>query len=97
MKYNVNMSKIKIIFVLSIWMTILTYLGFPQKLKDLLFLISGLILISISYLLYRELRKGEEGEELFDNFSENSDFEEKKEMKSSLNSDVKEESKENFG
>lgn len=69
------MNKLKIILALSIWVTILTYLGFPYSLKDILFTISGLVLVYFSYLLYRDLKKGEENKEkTFDNFSENKNF-----------------------
>lgn len=72
------MSKIKIIFVLSIWITILPYLGFPYSLKNTLFSITGLGFIYLSYLLYNELKTGETKEKTFDNFSENSSFKEYK-------------------
>lgn len=72
------MSKVKIIFVLGIWVAILSYLGFPYFLKNILFSISGLVIMYLCYLLYRELQVGETEEKTFDNFSENSGFEEKK-------------------
>lgn len=72
------MSKIKIIFVLSIWIIILPFLGFPSSLKDILFSTTGLVLVYFSYMLYRNLKVGETKKENFDNFSENSDFSENK-------------------
>jgi hypothetical protein len=71
------MSKVKIIFGLSIWVTVLPYLGFPSSLKNILFSISGLGLIYLSYLLFRDFKAGETEEKTFDNFSENHNFDEK--------------------
>lgn len=70
------MSKVKIIFILGIWVALLSYLGFPYFLKDILFPLSGLGIIFMSYLLYRDLKVGETEEKTFDNFSENSNFKE---------------------
>ncbi len=70
------MSKTKIILVLAAWVTILPYLGFPYSLKNILFSISGLVLIYIAYLLYRDFKAGETKEKTFENFSENSNFNE---------------------
>ncbi len=66
------MRKARILLVLGIWMTLLPFLGFPYSWKDPLFSISGLVLIFFSYLLFRESKSKEMGEEeVFDNFSEN--------------------------
>ncbi|MFA4975171.1 MAG: hypothetical protein WC839_01230 [Candidatus Paceibacterota bacterium] len=72
------MNKVKIIFILSVWIIILPYLGFPYSLKNILFSITGLVLVYFSYLLYNDFKKGESKEKKFDNFSENSDFNEEK-------------------
>ncbi len=68
------MSKEKIIFILGVWAFVLPYLGFPISLKNLLFSITGLGLIYVGYLFYKESKKGERKEKTFDNFSENSNF-----------------------
>ncbi len=68
------MKKVKIILGLSIWVTILGYLGFPYSFKNILFTISDLALIYFSYMLYVDLKAGEAKEKTFDNFSENHDF-----------------------
>jgi hypothetical protein len=70
------MSKVKIIFILSIWVTILPYLGFPISLKNILFSVTGLGLLYLAYMLYRDLKEGETKEKTFDNFSENDNFRE---------------------
>ena len=70
------MSKVKIIFVLGVWVAILSYLGFPYSLKNILFSITGLGIIYLCYLLYKDLKVGETKGKTFDNFSENSNFNE---------------------
>ena len=70
------MSKLRIIFSLSVWITILPYLGFPIGLKNTLFSLTGLVLILFSYLLYKKMKVGEKSEKKFENFSENSNFSE---------------------
>jgi hypothetical protein len=66
------MQKARIFLFLSIWITILPYLGFPYSWKDILTTLSGLGLIFISYMLYKESKiKGERKEKTFDNFREN--------------------------
>ncbi|PIP68993.1 hypothetical protein CO033_02775 [Candidatus Nomurabacteria bacterium CG_4_9_14_0_2_um_filter_32_10] len=72
------MSKVKIIFALSIWVIILPFLGFPDSLQDVLFSTTGLVLVYFSYVLYKNLKVGETEKKNFDNFSENSDFNEDK-------------------
>lgn len=43
------MSKQRIIFILGVWVAILPFLGFPSSLKQVLFILSGLSLIGLSY------------------------------------------------
>ncbi len=71
------MSKIKIVFILGIWIAILPYLGFPLSLKNIIFSITGLVIIYFSYLIYNNEKTGEKEEKTFDNFSENRDFNDK--------------------
>jgi hypothetical protein len=71
------MSKIKIIFGLGVWVAILPYLGFPYSLKNILFSITGLGIIYLCYLSYKDLKVGETKEKTFDNFSENSNSNDK--------------------
>jgi len=66
------MQKARIFLILGIWITVLPYLGFPYSWKDILVTLSGLGLVFLSYLLYRESKMQEIKEEkTFDNFSEN--------------------------
>ena len=69
------MRKVRILLVLGIWVAILPYLGFPYSWKDILTTLSGLGLIWVSFLLYKESKIKEiKKEKIFDNFRENSDF-----------------------
>jgi len=70
------MSKVKIIFALGVWVAILPYLGFPFSFKNVLFSVTGLGIIYLGYLLYNDSKAGETKEEIFENFSENSNFSE---------------------
>jgi len=74
MKYNVFMRKARIFLFLGIWVVILPYLGFPSSWKDVLSILTGLTLIYLSYMLYKDYKIKEHQEKTFDNFSENSDF-----------------------
>jgi len=68
------MKKARTFLIISIWVAILPYLGFPYFWKNLFFTITGLILAYLSYLLYKET-KIEKEKIVFDNFSENKNFE----------------------
>jgi len=68
------MSKPKKFLTLGVWIIILPFLGFPMGIRNLLFVLSGLVLVYLSYGLYLESEKGSKDKETFDNFSENKDF-----------------------
>jgi len=71
------MKKARTFLIIAIWITILPYLGFPSFWKNLFFTITGLVLIYLSYLLYKEARIKKPTEKVvFDNFSENQNFKE---------------------
>jgi len=65
------MKKAWILLALGVWVTILPHLGFPYSWKDILGTITGLGLIYVSFLLYKEFKTEDKKEEKFDNFSEN--------------------------
>lgn len=67
------MLKARLVLILGIWVAILPYLGFPFFIKNILFVITGFIFIYFSFVLYKEYKE-ENGGEIFDNFSENRDF-----------------------
>ena len=64
------------LLLMGIWMAILPYLGFPNSWKNVLFILSGLVLVYFSYTLYKEVKEKEEKKD-FDNFSENNNFNDK--------------------
>ena len=70
------MRKARILLVLGIWALALPYLGFPYSWKDVLFGVTGLGIIFISYLFYLDYKKQnpDSEEKTFDNFSENNGF-----------------------
>jgi len=75
------MQKARIFLFLGIWITILPYLGFPYSWKDILTTLSGLGLVYVSFMLYKESKKGEiKKGKAFDNFREN-DFKEESKPK----------------
>lgn len=63
------MSKSKTLFAIGIWVGILPYLGFPFALKNLLFSITGLLIIYIWWNVYKIGKQNKE--QNFENFSEN--------------------------
>jgi len=66
------MYKAYVLLVLGVWLAVLPYLGFPYSWKDILTTVTGLIIIGLSFMLYKELKKKEvKKEENFDNFKEN--------------------------
>jgi len=70
------MRKARILLALGTWVAVLPYLGFPYSWKDTLCFITGLVIICFSYVLYKENKsKEEKTEKVFDNFSENKNFE----------------------
>lgn len=75
------MNKSKIVLGIGIWTAILPYLGFPFFIKNLLFSLTGLLLMYFAYILYKESRSFNQ-EKKSDVFSENghSFSEDKKEV-----------------
>ena len=71
------MKKARTLLILGVWVAILPYLGFPYSWKDIFITLSGLGLIYVSFMLYKESKIKEIKEEkTFDNFSENKFFNE---------------------
>lgn len=68
------MRRTRIILLLGIWVAILPYLGFPIFWKNILFLITGLNIIYLSYILYKENKSEKNEERTYNNFSENRNF-----------------------
>ena len=70
------MSKTKILFIVGMFIVVLPYLGFPYLWKNVLFAVSGLGVAFIAYTLNREAKRENMPEKTFENFSENSNFNE---------------------
>ena len=69
------MSKAKIFLTIGVWVAVLPYLGFPYGFRNILFTLTGLLIIYFSYTMYLAKKKTESKEiKKFDNFSENQDF-----------------------
>jgi len=68
------MRRARILLMFGIWVAILPYLGFPYSWKNILFSLSGLGLVYLSYVLYKEYKAKKTIAKTFDNFSENHDF-----------------------
>lgn len=59
---------------IGVWVIILPYLGFPSGLKSILFALTGLLIMYLSYGLYLEAKTTKKEPKSFDNFSENKNF-----------------------
>lgn len=70
------MLKARTLLILGIWTAVLPYLGFPYKIKNILFVLTGLSLVYISFVIYKETKRNnrEENEKNFESFSENRNF-----------------------
>jgi hypothetical protein len=68
------MKRARTLLLLGLWVAVLPYLGFPYFWKNLIFTISGLGLVYISFVIYKEQKAMHTGNTTFENFSENSDF-----------------------
>jgi uncharacterized membrane protein len=75
-RYNRHMHKARLLLILGVWVAILPYLGFPHSWKDVLFSLSGLVLVYLSYIIYRESKTEKVGT-VPENFSENGDLAER--------------------
>lgn len=50
------MRKEKTLLIIGIWVAILPFLGFPDTLRKILFVISGLMLIYLAFLYYQQVK-----------------------------------------
>lgn len=66
------MKKARTLLIIAIWVAILPYLGFPYFWKNLMYLVTGIAIAYISYIIYREVKPKETTQrKTFDSFSEN--------------------------
>lgn len=69
------MRKAYTLLFLGIWVAIIPFLGFPYAFKDILTTISGLVLVYLSYTIFREYKLKEiKKARTFENFRENKFF-----------------------
>jgi len=73
------MKKERVFLIFGVWVAILPYLGFPFFWKNILFSLSGLAIIYLSFLLYQDSKAKSGLAKVFDNFSENKEFRDFKE------------------
>ena len=69
-----NMNKPRNFLTIGVWIVILPFLGFPITIKNILFVLTGLLIMYLSYGMYLESKKANKEKKSFDNFSENKDF-----------------------
>jgi hypothetical protein len=50
------MRKEKALFIIGIWVAVLSFLGFPVFWKKILFLLTGIALMYLAYLFYLEVK-----------------------------------------
>ncbi len=65
------MRRERILLILGIWVAILPYLGFPYSWKNILFTISGLVLVFYSYEIHKENKVKQLRKQKSDNFNQN--------------------------
>ncbi len=50
------MRKEKTLFIIGLWVMILPFLGFPNSWRKVLFVITGFLIMYVSYLFYLEVK-----------------------------------------
>lgn len=50
------MRKEKTLFIVGLWVAVLSYLGFPVLWRKILFLITGIAIMYLAYLFYIEVK-----------------------------------------
>jgi hypothetical protein len=71
------MRKARRLLFLGIWVAVMPYLGFPTSWKNILLSLTGLGLMYFSYVLYAEHKENESNVKVFENFSENYNYDDK--------------------
>lgn len=64
------MKKARTFLIIGIWVAILPYLGFPYSWKEILFSLTGLLIMYLSYFMYKKA-KTENQNKPIETFSEN--------------------------
>ena len=57
-KYGIirSMRKEKALFIIGLWVAILSFLGFPSNWRKVFFLLTGLAIMYLAYLFYLEVK-----------------------------------------
>lgn len=50
------MRKEKTLFIIGLWVSVLSFFGFPSNWRKVLFLITGLAIMYLAYLFYIEIK-----------------------------------------
>ncbi|MFT5359696.1 MAG: membrane-associated HD superfamily phosphohydrolase [Candidatus Paceibacteria bacterium] len=50
------MTKQRLLFLIGIWVAVLPFLGFPQSIRNVFFLVTGLGIILLSYFMYIQIK-----------------------------------------
>lgn len=53
----IDMKKERTLLFIGIWVALLPHLGFPENWRKILFLITGLFIVFIAYVMYKRKRK----------------------------------------
>lgn len=62
----------RMLLFIGLWVAILPYLGFPLLIKNILFSITGLLVMYLAFVLYKTLKNKEQKD--VETFSENHNF-----------------------
>jgi hypothetical protein len=62
----------RMLLFIGLWVAILPYLGFPLFIKNILFLLTGLLIMYLAFVLYRSLK--DKGQKDVETFSESNNF-----------------------
>lgn len=73
------MLQSRVLFGIGIWTAVLPFLGFPKNIKNILFVLTGLLVIYVALVVYKKqkLSKDPVTKMQADTFTENRDFVEK--------------------
>lgn len=62
----------RMLLFIGLWVAILPYLGFPLFIKNILFLLTGLLIMYLAFVLYRSLK--DKVQKDVETFSESNNF-----------------------
>ena len=65
------MKRARLLLGIGIWVALLPHFGLPLLIKNILFLLTGLVLVYLALVIYKQIRQSQKTEKSFDNFTEN--------------------------